>query len=37
MGFGLGGPIGETCNFSLLLSAVYLIVRKIINPLVPVH
>lgn len=36
MGFGLGGPIGETCKFALLLSAVYLIARKIINPLVPV-
>lgn len=36
MGFGLGGPIGETCKFALLLSAIYLIARKIINPLVPV-
>ncbi|EOL50731.1 hypothetical protein I580_02408 [Enterococcus caccae ATCC BAA-1240] len=36
MGYGLGGPIGETCKFALLLSAVYLIARKIINPLVPV-
>lgn len=36
MGFGLGGPIGETCKFALLLSASYLIARKIINPLLPV-
>ncbi|WP_242700687.1 RnfABCDGE type electron transport complex subunit D [Enterococcus sp. DIV0212c] len=36
MGFGLGGPIGETCKFALLLSAIYLIARRIINPLVPI-
>lgn len=36
MGVGLGGPIGETCAFALLLSAVYLIARRIINPLVPI-
>ncbi|MGX7245132.1 RnfABCDGE type electron transport complex subunit D [Enterococcus quebecensis] len=36
MGIGLGGPIGETSKFALLLSAIYLIARKIINPLIPV-
>lgn len=36
MGIDLGGPIGETCKFALLLSAIYLIARKIINPVVPV-
>ncbi|WP_225535002.1 MULTISPECIES: RnfABCDGE type electron transport complex subunit D [unclassified Enterococcus] len=35
-GINLGGAIGETCKFVLLFSAVFLIIRKIINPFVPI-
>lgn len=35
MGINLGGAIGETCKLALLLSAVYLVGRRVINPLVP--
>ena len=35
--FGLrGGCLGETCVFALLLGGVYLIIRRVISPLIPV-
>lgn len=31
-----GGVLGETCMLALLLGGVYLIVRRVINPIIPV-
>lgn len=36
LGLRLGGPIGETSKFVLLLSGAYLIWKKIIDPIVPI-
>jgi electron transport complex protein RnfD len=35
LGTGLAGCIGETCKIALLIGGVYLIVRKVISPTVP--
>ncbi|MBO0461369.1 RnfABCDGE type electron transport complex subunit D [Enterococcus sp. DIV1298c] len=35
LGIDLGGPMGETSKLLLLIAGGYLILRKIINPLVP--
>lgn len=35
--FGLrGGCLGETCVFALLLGGLYLVIRRVISPLIPV-
>lgn len=35
LGTGLAGCIGETCKIALLIGGVYLVVRKVISPTVP--
>jgi RnfABCDGE-type electron transport complex D subunit len=35
LGTGLTGCIGETCKIALLIGGVYLVVRKVISPTVP--
>ena len=36
LGTGLAGCIGETCKLALLLGGAYLVIRKVIVPIVPV-
>ena len=37
MFFGVrGGCLGETCAVALLLGGVYLVARKVINPIIPI-
>ncbi|MER2063222.1 MAG: RnfABCDGE type electron transport complex subunit D [Alkalibacterium sp.] len=36
MGFNLGGNIGETSKFAVLLGMLYLIFRRVINPKIPI-
>ncbi len=36
LGTGLPGCIGETCKIALIVGGIYLVVRKVINPLYPV-
>lgn len=36
LGTGLTGCIGETCKAALLLGGIYLVIRKIINPIYPI-
>lgn len=35
-GTGLPGCIGETCKIALIVGGIYLVIRKVINPLYPV-
>ncbi|PTQ83936.1 electron transport complex protein RnfD [Trichococcus patagoniensis] len=32
---GYGGAVGETCKFAILIALLYLIVRRIVNPKIP--
>ena len=36
LGTGLPGCIGETCKVALILGGIYLVYRKVINPLYPI-
>jgi len=36
MGFNLGGNVGETSKFAILIGMLYLIFRRIINPKIPI-
>lgn len=31
----MGGSLGETCTLALLIGGIYLVVRKVINPVIP--
>ena len=35
LGTGLAGCIGETCKLALLIGGVYLVMKKVITPTVP--
>lgn len=36
MGFNIGGNIGETSKFAILIGMLYLIFRRVINPKIPI-
>lgn len=36
LGTGLPGCIGETCKIALIVGGIYLVIKKVINPLYPV-
>lgn len=36
LGIDLGGPIGETCKLAFVIAGIYLIIKKVINPWIPV-
>ncbi|WP_423189970.1 RnfABCDGE type electron transport complex subunit D [Alkalibacterium sp. f15] len=36
MGFNLGGNVGETSKFAILIGMLYLIFRRVINPKIPI-
>ncbi len=36
LGTGLPGCIGETCKIALIIGGIYLVIRKVINPVYPI-
>ncbi len=36
LGSGIAGCIGETCKLALILGGIYLCIRKVINPILPI-
>ncbi len=36
LGLGVAGCIGETCKLALLVGFIYLIIRRVVNPIMPI-